>query len=974
MNDARLPPQSAPADDAAERLTFSFAGKQMTARAGDTIGAALYAAGVRIFSRSFKYHRPRGALCFSGKCPNCLMNVDGTPNVRTCVEPVRPGMRVRPQNAWPSVERDAFSVLDKMDRLLPIGFYYKTFIRPRFIWPLVEQVLRRVAGLGEVDHALARSERYEHEYRHADVAVVGGGPAGLSAAREAAALGARVALVDDQPALGGHLRMQARLYANAGEHSGTSGVVIAGALRAVVESLPGVDVLRPATVFGSYEGGLLGVVQGQRLIHLRAKRLVVATGCYEYPPLFHNNDLPGVMLGSGAQRLLQLYGVRPGTRAVVVTNSDFGLAVACDLLAAGVEIAAVADARLAVPERELQQLAAGGVSVLAGYGIEAAWGRKRVEGARLMPLDATGQAVPGERRAVPCDLICVSTGFAPATALLAQSGGRLGYDAGLGAIVPQQLPPTVFAAGEVSGIHHLPTILLQGKVAGLRAALSLQLGDGAAGERCAEYERQLAVAQREYRAPSVPFPVVGAAAERGKKFVCVCEDVTEKDLCAGIAEGFDEIELLKRYSTVSMGPCQGKMCAMTSVRVCARETGRTMDEIGTTTARPPVVPVALGVLAGRSHHPVKRTPMHHKHVALGAEMMDLGGWQRPYAYRAPAEEHAAVRERAGLIDVSTLGKLDVKGADAGRLLDTVYTHSFSGLRVGRVRYGILCDDSGVILDDGTVSRLADDHFFITTTTGNIDFVEQWLKWWAAGTGLCVHVTNVTAGWAAMNLAGPRAREVLATLTARDLSGQAFPYLACARDAVAGVPALLLRIGFVGETGWEIHVPAEYGEHVWDAVMAAGKPFDIAPFGVEAQRILRLEKKHLIVGQDTDALSNPLEADIAWVVKFDKADFIGKRALESIRERGLRQKLVGFALRDGTAVEAGGAVALDGKLVGRVASARVSPYTGKCIGLAWVPADVAASGAAFHIRVNGATAVADVVDAPFYDPEGNRLKS
>jgi sarcosine oxidase subunit alpha len=413
---------------------------------------------------------------------------------------------------------------------------------------------------------------------------------------------------------------------------------------------------------------------------------------------------------------------------------------------------------------------------------------------------------------------------------------------------------------------------------------------------------------------------------------------------------------------------------MTSIGICARETGRSLAETGTTTARPPVQPVSLGVLAGRRYQPVKFTPLHHKHIALGAEMMDLGGWKRPYAYSSPAEEYRAVRERVGLIDVSTLGKLDVKGKDAARLLDKVYTHTFSSLGVGRVRYGVMCDDSGVILDDGTVSRLAEDHFFITTTTGNIDFVEQWLKSWATGTGMCVHITNVTSGLAAMNLAGPQARTVLEKVTDRDLSPTAFPYLACAHGEVAGVQALLLRIGFVGETGWEIHVPAEYGEHVWEAVTEAGKNFGLAPFGVEAQRILRLEKKHIIVGQDTDALSNPLEADMAWVVKFDKADFVGKKALESVRQRGPRQKLVGFVMRDGILVEGGSAVAIDGKPVGRVASSRVSPYTGKCIGLAWVPMEIAANGTPLQIRVNGTLAVADLVHSPFYDPEGKRLRA
>src|SRR3989442_592985 len=349
MNSGRLSPHPAQEIDHTRTVTFSFAGREVTAHAGDTIATALYAAGVRILSRSFKYHRPRGLLCCSGQCPNCLMNVDGTPNVLTCLEPVRAGMQVRPQNVWPSLGWDAFAVIDKLDRLLPIGFYYKTFIQPRFVWPLAEQVLRRIAGLGKVDHRTEPRGSYDHQYRHTDVAVIGGGPAGLSAACEAARLGARVTLIDDQPVLGGHLRVQTGTYTGVGEYSGLCGLDIARRLREAVESLPGVDVIRPATAFGCYEGGLLGVMHGKRLIHLRTKRLVVATGCYEYPPVFHNNDLPGVMLGSGVQRLLHLYRVKPGNRALVVTNNDFGLTVACDLLAAGVEVAAGVDARASLP-------------------------------------------------------------------------------------------------------------------------------------------------------------------------------------------------------------------------------------------------------------------------------------------------------------------------------------------------------------------------------------------------------------------------------------------------------------------------------------------------------------------------------------------------------------------------------------------------------------------------------------------------
>ena len=510
-------------------------------------------------------------------------------------------------------------------------------------------------------------------------------------------------------------------------------------------------------------------------------------------------------------------------------------------------------------------------------------------------------------------------------------------------------------------------------MAGLRAAHSLRASETSASSYIQTLQHECETLEQAYRQHYEPYPQLSHTWATTKQFVCVCEDITHKDLAQGVAEGFDEVETLKRYSTFSMGPCQGRMCSTSSARICARYAGAELAT-RTTTARPPVTPVPLGVLAGRGHQPEKHTPLHHRHIALGAEMMLLGSWKRPYAYTTPSEEHQAVRERVGLIDVSTLGKLEVKGKDAARLLDKVYTHTFSTLRVGRIRYGVMCDDSGIIIDDGTVSRLADDHFFVTTTTGNVEFVEQWLKWWTAGTDLCAHVTNMTGGLAAMNIAGPQARQVFSQLTDIDLSSEAFPYMACRHATVAGVPALLLRIGFVGETGWEIHVPAECGEQVWDAIMAAGAGFQIVPFGVGAQRILRLEKKHVIVGQDTDALSNPLEADMEWVVKFNKDDFIGKRGLQSIQERGPRHKLVGFALRDSGMAEGGQAVVVNGQPAGRVASAAFSPTAGKCVGLAWVPVEVAGGTGPFQIRINGTDAQADVIDDAFYDPQGERLRS
>ena len=968
----RLDPDPSQVIDRGRPVAIEFGNRRLEAYEGDTVASALYAGGVRTFSRSFKYHRPRGLLCVAGRCANCLVTVDGVPNVRACTERVREGMRVRHQNAWPSLDRDLFSVLDRLDRLMPVGFYYKTFHRPKLFWTLAQPVIRRVAGLGVLETESVPESRYQHRNLHTQVAVVGGGPAGLSAALSAASAGARVTLIDDQPSLGGSLRFDGRTYQDVPGFDESTGLDVAARFSSQVQS-SSIQVLSDATAFGLYDGNLLGVLGPKHLVKLRAQRIIMASGSYEVPLVFEGNDLPGVMLATGAQRLMRLYGVKPGNTAVVATTNDQGYDVAMDLLRAGVAVAALVDTRPESGHRTAaaDALMADGVSILTSHAVARAVGGKSVEAVEAVPLDA-GETPGGERR-FSCDTLCVSGGFQPASSLLYQAGSRHEFDAELDEVVPRELPPSMYAAGEVTGIHDLGASILQGRLAGTEAAASLGRATQDAETEMEALRDDLTEAERRYREKNGVGAHPAAFAGGRKQFVCLCEDITATDVTDAIGEGFDDIQTLKRYSTVTMGPCQGKMCLKSFVGICAQRTGRGIDETGVTTSRPPVQPVSLAALAGPSHLPIKRTPMDRKHRDMGAPMVDLGPWQRAYSYSSPQEECLAVRERVGIIDVSTLGKLDVRGRDAPALLDKVYTHRFSDLRVGRIRYGVLCGDNGVILDDGTVGRLAQDHYFVTTTTGNIELIEEWFKWWMAGTGLCAHVTNVTSAFAAINVAGPRARDTLSKLADIDLSPTASRYMRSARARIAGVPTLLLRIGFVGETGWELHFPAEYGEHVWDSLMDAGEEFGIMPFGLEAQRILRLEKKHLIVGQDTDAVSNPLESDLGWVVRFDKDDFIGRGGLLAAKERGPRNLLVGFIMRDGTVPEDGDPVVVDGAPVGRVTSARLSPTLNQGFGLAWVPVELAEEGREIRIRVDGADLPADVALRPVYDPDGARLR-
>jgi sarcosine oxidase subunit alpha len=977
----RLARQPGERIDREAAVSFSFDGTPVRALAGDTIGSALYAAGRRTFSRSFKYHRRRGLLCCSGACPNCLVAVDGAPGIRACTEPVREGARVEHLNAVPGLEFDAMAIAGKLGPLMPPGFYYKTFIRPRRMWPLYEKVLRNAAGLGRLpEHQLERTWRTEYRRRHADLLVVGGGAAGLAAARAAASLGADVVLVEEGPELGGRLLWE-------GGHERAR--ELAAAAREA-----GAELLVSAPALAAFDG-LVPVWQGDTLHQIRSRRQLYATGAIEQPLVFAGNDLPGVILSGGALRLAGLYGVAPGRRAVVATAGERGLEAALALHARGVQIAAVADLRIARRSPAAQALAARGVELLAGWTVVAATGGAAVRRVALAPVatlaagaGAGARGGLGSRRELECDVLIVSGGEAPATSLLTQAGARTSYDERDGQFRLSALPATVSAAGQLSGEGSAELVEASGELAGVEAAQMLGLGHEQTTARVAALRASLASGGR-HDGDAIP-PVDarmpagaggglgGGSPRRARSFVCLCEDVSAGDIHRGVAEGYDSIELCKRFTTVTMGPCQGRMCQLASARLIARATGQQLGEVGSTTARPPWSTVPLGALAGAALEPTKRSSLHGRHRELGARIEWAGDWLRAYDYGDPGGEALAVHESAGLIDVSTLGKLVVAGPEAGAFLDRLYPNRISSLAPGRVRYGVLTNDAGRIMDDGTLCRLDDETFYVTTTSSGAGAVEQWFSWWLADWGMEVTLTDVTQALCAVNLAGPRARAILARVAGPclDLSPDAFAYLDARQGAVAGVEALLLRIGFVGELGYELHFPAAYGEHVWDAVLAAGAADGIRPFGLEPQRILRLQKQHVIVGQDTDSESTPFGAAMPWAVKLDKdEDFIGKWALAHVANGPAETSLVGFTLDDGR-VPTEGSVVLDtaGRAAGQVTSARRSRQLGTVIGMAWVPAALANDGATITISDLGERCWGRVVTRPFHDPGGIRLRS
>lgn len=950
--------------DREKPLTFTFNGRSLQAYTGDTLASALAANGVRVLGRSFKYHRPRGLMAF-GHSISSMVQIGNEVSESVWLRQVEDGMVVTSVNAWPSVDRDVMSLTAYGDKFMPVGFYYKTFIRPARLWPLYEKVLRRAAGLGKVDVNAAHTDGFIKQYLHADVAVVGGGPAGLAAAEEAAQAGARVLLFDDQATLGGHVRFNGR-----SSHNKPINDLINS-----VQSCPNAAIYSNTTVMGHFDDNWLFAVRHNRLFKIRAKQVIYATGATNQPLIFGNNDLPGIVMGADVQRMLHLYGVKMGQKGVVVTANDDGWQVAADLHEAGVTVMGVADMRQQAESDVAAQLTRQGIPAFWQHTAVEAHGSKGVTALTIAPL-VNGKPNLTAAKRLDCDLVPISVAWAPENGLLYQAGAKIEYDDGRHEFYCQTLPNGVHAAGRVTGLHDWEAEMQHGRLVGQQAAANLGVGIPPKPQQKTAVTRKLnKTAVRTSNLVYVP--------SSGKQFVDFDEDVTVKDLKTAIAEGYDSIELLKRYSTISMGPSQGKTSSINTIHLTAKENGWSIPETGTTTSRPPYRPIKMGVLGGQLLEPVRVTPLQDWHVSRGAKMMTAGLWLRPEHYGDAVAEVMAVRQRVGLIDVSTLGKIKLTGPGVPDFLDKIYINKWQKLAVGRVRYGIMCNDEGVITDDGVTARIGEQEWYMTTTSSGAGAVFEMMQWWAqSGWGEGVHITGVSEGWAAFNVAGPFSRELLSKLTDAPLDNDAFPYMSLRQIEIAGVSCRTMRIGFTGELSYEIHCPAPQALTVWEAIMAEGQAYDILPFGVEAQRVLRLEKAHIIVGQDTDALTDPISANQGWAVKLDKETFLGQRPLTRLAQDGPTQKLVGFKMVSPDVVPEEGlqivrpnkAEPIGLEIIGWITSSRHSPTLNEAIGLCWLPAEMADQpGTRFTIRRNKKLIEAQVHHGAFVDPDGKRLK-
>jgi sarcosine oxidase subunit alpha len=868
--------------DRSKRIRFSFDGRQLTGHQGDTLASALLANNIRLVGRSFKYHRPRGILTAGSEEPSALVELRTAarrePNTRATTIELYEGLIAASQNRFPSLKFDLLAVNQIFSPIFGAGFYYKTFMWPPSFWEkLYEPMIRRAAGLGR-GAGLPDPDHYEKTNAFCDVLVVGGGPAGLAAALAAARSGARVILCEEDFRLGG------RLLAERYEIDGAPALDWVKAAEAELESLPDCRILRRTTVQGVYDGGTYAALERvndhvpvpptheprQRLWKIVAKRAVLAAGAIERPIVFGDNDRPGVMLAGAVRAYVNRYGVAPGRRAVVFADNDDAFRTAVDLADAGVTVAAVIDARK-VPSAAARAAAEkAGARYLPGAVIERVRGRLGVKGVDVRDAE-------GKIHSLDCDLVAVSGGWSPTVNLTTHLNGKPVWSEALSALVPGALPPGMSVAGAASGAYGLASCLAQGQFAGVKAAT--ECGFAAAKGKAPAAKDESAAAT----------PVWQVEKGRGKAFVDLQNDVTVSDVKLAAREGFRIPEHLKRYTTLGMATDQGKTANLSGAAVLAAVTGRYIGAVGSTTFRPPFTPVAISAFAG--HHrgqdfrPARLAASHAFAEEQGAVFVETGPWLRALYYPRPGEEPqdsvnrevATVRGQVGVCDVSTLGKIDVQGRDAGQFLDRVYANTFSTLPVGKARYGLMLREDGFVLDDGTTARLAEDRYFMTTTTANAVKVMQHLEFcqqclWPE---LDVEMVSVTEQWAQFAVAGPRARDVLQGIVdpAHDLSNEAFPYLACGEVTVAGVPARVYRLSFSGELAYEIGVPARFGDSLVRRIMEAGAAFGIAPYGTEALGVLRIEKGHP-AGSELNGQTSAHDLGFGKLLS-TKKDFIGR---------------------------------------------------------------------------------------------------
>jgi len=956
-----------------QKLVFHHHRSRYEGLAGDTIASALYANGVRIFSRSLKYHRPRGLYSLDGECSNTCMGVDGIPNVCTEKTPLANGMVLTTQNVKGSAEKDLLGFLDRLDWAMPAGFYYRSMHKPAKIWPLALKQVRKAAGLGRISADFEMQGKFDEIYPRADVCVIGGGPAGMSAALAAAEQGLRVILLESRPWLGGFFDYRAA--------NGSDGRPLYEKARELAEAVaasPDIRLMSHAPVVGVYNNNLVTAFQvsaeadhfDERYIEIRARSVVVATGCIERPLLFENNERPGVMQINTAHRLARTWGLLAGENAVFSVGHDLGLEAALDLSKLGLKVSCVADIREDGQDPRLAAaLEFAGIHFLRSWVAAEAHGDKHVTKATLSTIAGT------RSRDFDCDLLVTSAGMTPVTGPLSLVQTHLTFDLHTGFFLPDSLPAKTHAAGRMLGLTDDAAIEASGRLAGLAAAADC--GVDLAGEIRSIREKLQALP-----GPSRGNKLVQAPVKGRKCFICFDEDTTIKNVEQALEMGFDATELIKRFTAAGTGPGQGGIPGHNLPLLVAQYQGDAGSQTRPTTVRAPLVPTYIATYAGTNHDMCKRTPMHDSQKEDGGVMRRIGVWKRARYFSSDftcREEIENVRTNVGMLDSSTLGKFRIWGPDALKALQRVYVGDMSKIAAGKIKYSAMCTDDGCIIDDGVVVKRGENDYYFTTSTGRAGSTVEWLRYHSRFDGWNYHMVNLTDAFGVINLAGPNARKVLEKVADADVSNDAFPYAGYREFTIANtIPVRSMRLGFVGELSYELHVPSSYMQSLWEVMAEAGREFGIRNFGLEAQNVLRMEKCHLIIGSESEQRTTLHDVGLGflWSRSKPEAKTVGGVALKQTEKQEGRLKLVGFKMEDSARAPKDGSIIVDAAVRGYVCIARRSFSLNEVVGLALVDAPLAAEGTRLQIYEDdcgGRHLHATVVPTPFYDAKGERLK-
>ena len=969
--------------DRSKPLSFKFNGKKLQGFHGDTIASALLANGIGTVNRSFKYHRPRGIMSAGVEETNALLTAfDGNgdvPVVRTTVRALIDGHQIKSPNGFPSVNFDLGRVLDFTHRLWTAGFYNKVMKWPNWHW--YEGLVRHMAGLGNLPGG-EDGNKYFHHNLHCDVLIVGSGPAGLAAALSSAGSGARVLLVEQDHELGGSLLASSALIDDV-----DSGLWVSRT-RSALEEAANVTVMTSSTVSGYYDHNVLTITDRstagvKRFWKVRAKEVLLATGAIEQPLVFENNDRPGIMLANAAMEYVNRYAVKPADVMVVATNNDSAYRVAFTLQDSGVRVPAIVDARKTIANEITDEANQRGIPIMSGSVILDTVGTKLLSGLRVGQLSDDRQSTVNASGVIACQGLAMSGGFNPSSDLYSQAGGKLRYDAELACFVPKQCRQRVTVAGAAHGKFSLADALTEGACAGAEAA-------SRAGFTCSPTDvATSAISSYELEAVRIT-----PAGDTSRQWVDFMYDVTVADIELAVRENYVSVEHLKRYTTTGMAVDQGKTSNLNALTLLAGLTKKSIGEVGTTTFRPQFMPVPMGAIAGQRHGdfytPARLLPAHDWHAGHGAVFENYGAWKRPEYYAtngrdretAVRAEVLALRRSAGLFDGSPLGKIEITGPDAGEFLNRIYVNNVLTLKPGRVRYGLMLSENGIVIDDGVFARLADDHYLVSTTTANADHITGWLEEWhqCEWPNLDLVISPVTCQWAVTTIAGPDSRILLQGLESDiDFSAEALPHMSVAIGTFLGVPARVQRVSFSGEMSFEISVPATQGQSVMEALMNAGGD-RIALIGIEALTILRTEKGYLHVGGDTDGMTNALDVGFAGIVTKKQTDFVGKRSLlRAEDQRKDRRQFVGIEpLNDNEELRSGAHFVTpqdEGRRSqGIVTSACFSPTLKRSIGLGLLERGFERKGETVTVFDDGRTFDVRITDPVFYDPNGESMNA